>query len=313
MATDRNVYVDTGATGAGDGTSWTDAYVTLTLAEAAEQGDYTAATGSDENVFYHCRSTGGADTSATVIDGSTTDATHQINIIGDGTYTRVITDDINIYPRDNHGSIENISLTVTGLTTSTRHGIFILPTAASDWTLNRLDVIGDVGIYAPQGIVASNSNLVAHVYNCIVRGWLNSGGFGIKLLNGTSDVRNCVVRGNYNGVQADTVINCAVADNTDDFYSATTVDYCASDDGDGTNAVTPADWSAVFVDYTNHDYHLKSTDTDLTGAGSDQSAYYTTDKEYTAWGATYDIGAFVAPAATGGTLAGSLALMGVGI
>ena len=72
------------------------------------------------------------------------------------------------------------------------------------------------------------------------------------------------------------VKNSAIFNNPDDFSGSVTVENCASDDGDGTNAVTPSDWSDVFEDYSNGDFRLKATDTDLIGAGLDLS----TDVDY---------------------------------
>ena len=71
------------------------------------------------------------------------------------------------------------------------------------------------------------------------------------------------------------VYNCAVFTCTDDFAVPAgydVIDHCASDDGDGTNPVTPADWTAVFEDYTTFDFRLKSTDTDLTEAGTPRTS-----------------------------------------
>ena len=90
------------------------------------------------------------------------------------------------------------------------------------------------------------------------------------------------------------IINCAVFDSTDDFFGTfALIDYCSSDDGDGTNAVTPADWSTVFVDYTNGDFHLKSTDTDLIGAGVDDpgSGLFSDDIDGETRTSVWDIGA----------------------
>lgn len=88
--TDRIRYVDTDvpAGGAGDGSSWADAYATLALAEDAEDatGNISAATGSDENVIFYCRGTT-ADSYNSLIGISfnhwTTAPNNRIYVIGD--------------------------------------------------------------------------------------------------------------------------------------------------------------------------------------------------------------------------------------
>jgi len=68
--------------------------------------------------------------------------------------------------------------------------------------------------------------------------------------------------------------------------------------------VTLATWSDVFTDYANGDFSLKNYTGSgaLIGAGTDLSAYFTTDIAGTTR-STWDIGAFeyvaAAPAATG--------------
>jgi hypothetical protein len=97
---------------------------------------------------------------------------------------------------------------------------------------------------------------------------------------------NCVITGFDDGLETDagtttiTVTNCALTNNGDDFDVAAgswTIANCASNDGDGSSPVQPADWSTVFVDGANYDYHLAAGDTDLTGAGANLYATFTTD------------------------------------
>jgi len=102
-----------------------------------------------------------------------------------------------------------------------------------------------------------------------------------------------------------TVKNCAVFGNSgtgDDFLGTITIDNCASDDGDGTEPEVPSDWSAVFVDYTGGNFHLKSTDTDLKDSGTDLQSEggYSDDIDGETRSGTWDIGAdeYVAPATT---------------
>lgn len=113
---------------------------------------------------------------------------------------------------------------------------------------------------------------------------------------------NSTVSGFNDGVEVDagtlTVTNCAVFNNGDDFDGSMTITYCASDDADGTNAVNISpgktesdDWAAAFTDYANGDFSVKDTDSPLYDAGTDLSAYFTTDIAGTTR-STWDIGAF---------------------
>ncbi len=68
MATDRIRYIDTGATGAGNGTSWADAYTGVVAALAGEVTNLTAA---DVRLVFYCRaSTGVKDTVGTPVISS---------------------------------------------------------------------------------------------------------------------------------------------------------------------------------------------------------------------------------------------------
>ena len=113
-------------------------------------------------------------------------------------------------------------------------------------------------------------------------------------------VYNSVIHNFNDGIERDAgtmvVTNSAVFNNDHDFDGVMTLDYNASNDGDGTNAVIPADWSDVFVSVTlgSEDFHLKSTDTDLRGAGTVDpgSGLYSDDIDGESRPATnWDIGA----------------------
>ena len=82
-------YVDPDAAGAANGTSWADAYTSLSAWEAAEQTDLVSA-GNYHTVY--CRSSGGTDdTTPFAINSWTTGSSNYIVIIGsdfpaDGVY-----------------------------------------------------------------------------------------------------------------------------------------------------------------------------------------------------------------------------------
>lgn len=164
------------------------------------------------------------------------------------------------------------------------------------------DAAGGCGIYWKHG----NSGGV--VRNCIVycTTSLTTDTEGIwSQSSDTLDVFNSTVHtfdigiGQNSGTMVAT--NCASFGNNDDFSGTITISYCASDDGDGSNPQTPADWTAVFVDYSTGDFHLKSTDTDLQDNGTDlESAEGFNDDiedDTRPGGSGWDIGADEYPAA----------------
>lgn len=152
-----------------------------------------------------------------------------------------------------------------------------------------------------RGIFPGNAGITVamtvNIYNCYVYDWTLSGtrsndtDYTVNIFNSTYYNNGTYGIRQSNGTV--TVKNCAVFANTDDFIGTMTIDYCASDDGGGSFPVTPSNWSDVFVDYTNGDFHLKSTDTDLIGAGTDDpgSGLYSDDIDGETRTSTWDIGA----------------------
>jgi len=105
------------------------------------------------------------------------------------------------------------------------------------------------------------------------------------------------IRVDYNSLGKIDVFNSVSFNNTDDFSSGGgtgkfyNISNCASDDGDGNLSVQPANWSNVFVDYINFDFHLKSTDTELKDVGVNLSYAFTKDIDGETRTGTWDIGA----------------------
>lgn len=296
-------------------------YSSLSAWEAAEQDDLTSIT---TQKTAKCRSTsGGDDTTGVIVIGWDTDATNYIKIWtdtgesyrhdgkwNDSKYilTSAVTGGANatLEIAENFVRVDGLQIDNTAGGTDDNNGMYYTAQTGTPYISISNTIVRRSGASTgnSRGIRLNDGNIVADLWNCIVYDYLTS---GLHLDNGTTfDVYNCTV---YNcgvdGVNQDagTVTATSVAswNNTDDFDGTITIANCASDDGDGSNPVTPADWDDVFEDITNRDFHLKSTDTDLIGAGVDDpgSGLFSDDIDGETRVSTWDIGAdeFIAAAA----------------
>ncbi len=307
-------YVDTDVVGgAGDGTSFEDAYSSLSAWEAAEQTNLV--TDGDLHIV-HCRaSSGTSDSTAVLVDGWTTDATHNITIqvdeadrfngeydetayrivLSSSTYVfRAVEDYMEIYGLQFHNQVSGDS---------------------TSWCVDGIGEWGKLGyclLSCPDdgvGLYMARTN-TQYVYNCLFYNPHTEGSTakGIEINSGTNYILNCTFHDFDDGVYTsggDTyATNCISFDNADDFNrfgGSLTIDHCASDDGDGTNSVQPGDWTLVLTDYPNNVFSLKSTDTDCTGAGTDDpgSGLYSDDIVGYTRTSIWDIGAFENQVAAG--------------
>lgn len=284
-------------------------YTSVSAAEAGEQRNLVTA---DEIAVLECYSF--QDTAGVTINGFTTDATRYLKIYtptaerhdgkwNSSKYRLEVSGTMGIAVRDEYVRIDGLQIQLTS--SSGFNSAIVLQSIAaggSDIRISNCIVAGVVsGTAVSRGIYVGDADItIAKIWNCIVYDFINGtnncpgiGGYG-----GNVDIFNCTVYNCYRGIlrQTDTVnvYNSAVFGNADDFNGTfATIDYCASDDGDGTNAVTPSDWDTVFEDITNRDFHLKSTDTDLIGAGTDDpgSGLFSDDIDAQARTSTWDIGA----------------------
>lgn len=175
MATPVACTVDTGGTGD---------YPSLNAAEAANFGASNAnLTVSDEYCVCTCRCTGGtADTTAFVVSGQTTDATHYILIQVDSAYRHNGT-----YPAS--GNYYRHELTYTGTTSGlswmnyvTLRGVAFQITLGGNW-LNTLTATG--------GLVWFEDC----IFLCVPGAYENSIIFGFNGSAGTTYLRNCIFSG----------------------------------------------------------------------------------------------------------------------
>jgi len=258
-------YVDPDASGTNTGENWTNAFTSLSAADAANfnatSQDLVA---NNETVLCLCRSSAGtADTSSPSILGFVTDATHVVRIQAASGHEALKTGfDVNRYRLTAKVSVDN-HVILDGLQIdSSSHCI-------ADVSSN--GVIQVLNCYLRAGVLSSG------IFCSYESTWISQNTIiydsytGIWLDDGTLDCENCVIKGGTDGLSLvgtslANITNCAVFDSsTDDFDIAGTataiIDHCASDDGAGTNAIAPSgsDWDNEFTDSTNGDFTLLNT------------------------------------------------------
>jgi hypothetical protein len=294
MATERLVYVDVDVVGgAGDGSSLANAYSSLSVAEAAEQGDISVGTGSDEYVILECHNTGGsADTTKLTINGWTTAAANYILIRANSSYRHAgIWDDAKYrYEQTNvtyaleivedYVRFEGVQfgLDVNDDATNMRGIAWYSISASNDLRFSNLLInFTDTSTTWSHAMQCIDADSDVTMENVIIWGGCT---WGIYVTGSSAEIVNCTVNGCFNAIYENgtgtyDVYNCLVFENSDDFVgSFNTIDYCASDDGDGTNAVdisgqTADDYAALVVDADGGNFKPTDASSALVDAGDD--------------------------------------------
>lgn len=276
------VYVDTDASGAGDGTSWTDAYTSLSTAESSEQTDLTTAL---KKIVFSCRaSSGSADDGAHItFDGWTTNDSCSIEIgcygenahngYWDNTKYRISRNEGGGYILQLHDQnihLKNIQIESTGT-----YDVFAtIRMQDGNQTVEGCILRKTERDRGSNGIEMSNEDGYPHyIYNNIVYGY--SGGISLDAQSVDSYVYNntvfdCDLGYEMNTAQGTFVSINNLAQNCTDGFSGTfnaSSDYNISDDGDAPGSNSLDSVFVTFVDTTNDNFLLSSYDTVAQQAG----------------------------------------------
>lgn len=284
-------------------------YTSLNAWEDAMEGNLVI---QNEVAVATCRSTGGsADETSVTIDGWTTDATHYIKIWTDPVegyrhdgkwdetaYRLEVSNDECLYILEDYVRVDGIQAKMTVIPDNETKAIrFLLQNADNDLRVSNCIVRGNCsGTGSGIGIVTEDADINLKVWNCLIYDFISGNDTGFMgMYDGGANafyVYNCTIhncgKGFFN--VDDGIYNTAVFDCNDDFDDCAIADYCASDDGDGDHSVQPGNWSSVFLDYENGDFHLTAS-ADLKDAGTDLSDTFSDDIDGETRTGTWDIGA----------------------
>lgn len=305
---DVTIYVDTDVSGgAGDGSSWANAFSSLNAAVAAEQADLTSTT---ENLLFSCRGVTNADTTPVDITGYTTSATYAITCEAESTerhegkwstskYRIEAGASVAFDLGEKYITLRFLQIGITS-TTSYQHGISGTEGFSANAHVVDSCIIRDSA--GPRsncrGIFTNSygSGGTMTVINSIIYGWDK----GIRGFDAdcSVDVYNCTVYGCTTGIEQNNptvnVYNTVNFNNTTDWSGTITCTTCAGDDTK-TGVTTGYTWADEFTDHTSYDFSLKSGSS-LIGAGTDSpnsgAGNYTDDIISETRSSTWDIGAF---------------------
>ena len=262
-------YVDPDATGSGDGTSWLNAYTSLSAWNIGEATDLVSS-GDTHKVFFRS-SNGTADsTRNTSMVMWTTDSTHFVTLeAADSDKASKEGFDLSKYRL-----FSNISSSFIPAAYTVIKGLqFINNTFNPSGVINLsavgilIDSIRMQNAGASSAIMSTSASVIAKIQNSIIvhDGISTGGSEGIYSQTcDTIDCYNNVVYGFDDGIERDggimNAINNASFNNVSQDFDGVfnTITNNASDDGSGLNAIAPlgGNWSNEFVDPINGDFTI---------------------------------------------------------
>lgn len=289
-------YVDTGSAG-GDGTTAAvagaqAAYVSLAALESAEDGvlgnlvAYGGGDGARLTIYIARTNGGGVDTAQGLFDDAewTTDATHDIEIIGVGARTGVWSASAPTF-HNNNGLSSSIFAGVSALTvrrlqfqvtasTSSRYGIVVTGLAAGAGTVTVCDCLfaGTCsGTGAAAALQLNDARQTLTVVNCAAWGFRSgsdTGFLAFTCVGGVGNFYNCIAWNSLYGIRRTggtvSTANSIFGLNADNLNGTITADYCCTDSTDGGEHRTSpngGDWALEVTDAANGDFRLLATAT----------------------------------------------------
>lgn len=299
----RYVDTDDGDNGNG-GTSWGDAWASMDYAESEiddygenSDGDFTA-TGATYptgiQVTLHCRGETG-DTNDVDWRDLDTDATHYMEIIGDGEYTLAVSNERPIYIETSFLRFENLNVHLSSAN-SDGDSLVVVYNIAGDCDIRFISCIfqgPDNDSYECCGIHVNDVHAVVSLNNCLIYDvGQNASSAGVRCQQGETYGYNTTIHNAYVGVRSGDEVYCKntiVSGSDGNAYTQDIGDTlqlwnCTADDATASTYDQGSDChDSVTPTYTGSRYQLDASDSTWIDGGADlgeDSYWFDDDVDY---------------------------------